>query len=86
MTYQDDRDKHIVYEADSSISWMLGGLVVLALVAGLIFFFSPDANTNTASNMERANPAAAPSATPPLRETTGSGAGTPPTPSPSPNR
>ncbi len=69
MTYQDDpnlnRRKRMDREDTSYTSWIVGGLVALALIVGLFAMFGRD-NTNTASNTSR------PAATAPA--TTGTGA------------
>jgi hypothetical protein len=90
MTYQEDpndprRDVNTAMNRDASReagygSWVIGGLVALAVIAGIFAFFGrDDSNTSTASNPPDRPAAGAPATTPsPSPGTTGSGSTSPP--------
>lgn len=83
MSHHDDPnlDRRPAMDADTRYTgWIAGGLVALAVIAGIFLMFGRNDNTNTASNTSPRRPAAtAPATTPaPTPGTTGAGSTTPP--------
>ena len=83
MTYPNDpnRNRRPLRDADTSYtSWIIGGLVAFAVIAGLFMMFGRNVGTNSASTTSDRPVATAPSSNPaPNPGTTGSGS-TSPTP------
>jgi hypothetical protein len=78
MTYESNRNQPEYRDNETSYtSWIIGGVIAVALIIGGIMMFGRDAGTNnTASNTSR------PAATSPA--TTGSGSATTPAPATAP--